>query len=205
MRHHIVRNHLCPRREKVFGDGPRVALDREAKIRIMHWARALKHRTEKGRHYGRLTGKYVDVLHALVWLIHDGRTGQCNPSYETIADKAHCARSTVAEAIVALEAAGLLSWSQRLRRIRERQLDLFGRWVWCWRVIRTSNAYVIHAPGGRNTGKSEFPTGPIDDLKNQPVVPVDNRAAQVSPELAAALAGYGQLINYPEFPGSCPR
>ena len=37
----ILPNHLR-RREKVFGDGPRVPLDREAKVRIMHLARALK-------------------------------------------------------------------------------------------------------------------------------------------------------------------
>jgi hypothetical protein len=65
-------------------------LDREAKVRIMHLARALKHRNEKGKHYGVLTGKFVDVLHALLWLVHDSKSGQCNPAFETIADKAHC-------------------------------------------------------------------------------------------------------------------
>lgn len=72
-----------------------VADCREAKVRIMHLARCLKHRTEKGKHYGELTGKFVDVLHALLWLIHDGKSGQCNPSYQTIADKADCVPSTV--------------------------------------------------------------------------------------------------------------
>ena len=77
--------HLRPRREKVFGDGPRIPLDREAKVRIMHLARALKHRTEPRKHYGALTGKFVDILNALLWLIHDGRSGQCNPAYATMA------------------------------------------------------------------------------------------------------------------------
>jgi hypothetical protein len=45
-------NHLRPRREKKFGDGPRIPLEREAKVRIMHLARALKHKTEPGKHYG---------------------------------------------------------------------------------------------------------------------------------------------------------
>jgi hypothetical protein len=58
-------NHLRPRREKVFGDGPRIPLDREAKVRIMHLARALKAKTERGKHYGVLTGKFVDVAHAI--------------------------------------------------------------------------------------------------------------------------------------------
>src|SRR4051794_7660431 len=100
--------HLRPRRERVFKNyETRLPLDREAKVRIMHLARCLKRRTEPGKHYGSVTGKAVDVLHALLWLIHDGRSGQCNPSYETIADKAGCTRSTVYEAIRALEACGL--------------------------------------------------------------------------------------------------
>ena len=41
-----------PRREKVFGLGRPRALDRNAKVRIMHWARCLSRRTEKGRAYG---------------------------------------------------------------------------------------------------------------------------------------------------------
>ena len=41
--------HLRPRREKVFGDGRPRPLDRNAKARIMHLARALMHRTEPGK------------------------------------------------------------------------------------------------------------------------------------------------------------
>ncbi len=41
-----------PSREKLFGMGRPRALDRNAKIRIMHWARCLSRRTEKGRAYG---------------------------------------------------------------------------------------------------------------------------------------------------------
>ena len=48
-------NHLRPRREKVFGDGPGGALDGNAKVRIMTRARALMRRTEKGKHYGAIT------------------------------------------------------------------------------------------------------------------------------------------------------
>lgn len=173
-------NHLVPRREKVYGDGPRIPLDREAKVRIMHLARALKHRTEKRKHYGRLTGKFVDVLHAMLWLIHDARSGQCNPSYETIADKAGCHRDTVYEAIRALESVGILSWVQRIKRVREWVPDLLGRRVPVWRVLRISNAYVFRDPRatgmspigdkaidrrGKST-KSEFPAGPMDRFKN---------------------------------------
>lgn len=185
--------HLRPRREKVFGDGPRIPLDREAKVRLMHLARALKHKTEKGRHYGLLTGKFVDVLHAMLWLIHDGRSGQCNPSYDTIAAKAGCARSTVAEAIHALEHAGLLSWTQRIKRVRERMTDLFGRSVWVWRVVRTSNAYTFRDPKAaeprRKSSKSEIPSGPPDDLKKQLTPTVDNLVDR-------ALASYAQAAGF---------
>ncbi len=37
-----------------------------------------------------------------------------------------CARSTVTEALKALEAAGVLTWVNRLVRVRERCRDLFG-------------------------------------------------------------------------------
>jgi hypothetical protein len=75
------------------------ALDRNAKVRIMHLARCLSRRTEKGRAYGRLTAKAVAVLEAILWTFHNAKSGLCFPSYETIAAAAHCARSTVAEAI----------------------------------------------------------------------------------------------------------
>ena len=46
---------LKPRREKLFGEGRLVPLDRNAKARIMVHARALSRRTEKGKHYGIVT------------------------------------------------------------------------------------------------------------------------------------------------------
>ena len=192
----ILPNHLRRRREKVFGDGPRVPLDREAKVRIMHLARVLKRKTELGKHYGTLTGKFVNVLHAMLWLIHDGRSGQCNPAYETIADKAACARSTIWEAIKALESAGILSWVNRITRIRERDTDLFGRSIWVWRVVRTSNAYTFRdpkAPARRGiVSKSEIPAGPPNEVNNQPSAP-----PPLDPDtpLGRALASYGRTAG----------
>jgi hypothetical protein len=51
----------------------------------------------------RLTAKALVVLEALLWAFHNARSGLCFPSYEKLAEAAHCARSTVAEAIKALE------------------------------------------------------------------------------------------------------
>ena len=97
------------------------------------------------RHKGPVTRAYMDVLKALLCCFHNSSTGACFPSYERIADRADCARSTVAEAIEALELIGVLTWQNRITRVRERCRDLFGQAAWRWRVVRTSNAYVYWA------------------------------------------------------------
>ena len=151
------------RREKLFGEGRSIPLDRNAKVRIMVLARALMRRTDKGKHYGLVTAKFVAVLEALLWGFHNAATGRCYPSYDTIADRAGCARSTVYEAIRALETAGILTWVNRLVRIRETGVDLFGQAANRWRVIRTSNAYVFRDPqvshAATFASKSELQTG----------------------------------------------
>jgi hypothetical protein len=164
----MSRAHFKPRREKMFGAGRCVSLDRNAKARIMMLARALTHRSEKGKHYGVLTAKFVLVLEALLWSFHNAKSGRCFPSYERIAERAHCARSTVYEAIRALEACGILTWCNRIVRIREWGPDLFGRAQNRWRVIRTSNAYVFRDPQlaayTANSSKSKFQTGTADQV-----------------------------------------
>src|SRR5271166_3722797 len=132
------------RREKVFGLGRPRALDRNAKVRIMHWARCLSRRTEKGRAYGIVTAKALAVLEALLWGFHNAKSGLCFPSYETIAEAAGCARSTVAEALHALEDAGILSWVQRIKRVRERCLDLLGDNGWRWPYLARSPSKTRH-------------------------------------------------------------
>jgi hypothetical protein len=58
---------------------------------------------------GPITRAFLEVLEALLWGFHNARSGCCFPSYETIAARAECARSTVAEALKALESAGVLT------------------------------------------------------------------------------------------------
>jgi hypothetical protein len=155
------------RREKVFGPGRAVPLDRNAKARITAYARAWdrQHR-QPGQRGGALGRAALDVLGTLLWVFHNARSGCCFPSYERIAEKAGCARSTVAEAIKALEFAGVLTWQNRITRVRERCRDLFGGEGWRWRVIRTSNAYTFCNPHARLTGvpasKSDQRTGTPD-------------------------------------------
>jgi hypothetical protein len=141
------------RREKVYQQTNAMPRDGNAKARIQAYAKAWNARNKQpGQHKGPITRTFLEVLEALLWGFHNSRSGCCLPSYEAIAAKAECARSVVAEALKALEWAGVLSWQHRITRIQVRERDLFGRWASRWRVIRTSNAYVFHDPLQRPAG-----------------------------------------------------
>jgi hypothetical protein len=171
---------IPPCREKVFGRGRAVPLDRNAKVRIAVYARAWSARKRQDRqHRGPITRAFHDVLGALLWGFHNSRSGVCFPSYEAIAAKAECARSTVAEALKALEWAGVLTWQHRITRILVRERDLFGQWAGRWRVIRTSNAYVFSDPKPQLAGvfacKSENPPGTQNqEILGLPLTPTKN-------------------------------
>jgi hypothetical protein len=177
------------RREKVFGPGRTVPLDRNAKARIQAYARAWDrlHR-QPGERGGALGRAALDVLSALVWVFHNARSGCCFPSYETIADKAGCARSTVAEAIKALEFAGVLTWQNRITRIRERCTDLFGRDGWRWRVIRTSNAYIFRDPASKSDQRTGTPDQEDSKPLQAPAVTPDSPLGHALARFAAAVA-----------------
>lgn len=143
----VLPGRFSRRREKIFGQGRGIPLDRNAKARIVVYARAwsAKHR-RPGQHRGPLTRATLEVLQALLWGFHNSRDGRCFPSYETIALRAQCCRDTVYEAIRALEAAEILTWVNRLIRVQYRELDLFGKMALRSRLVRTSNAYVFRDP-----------------------------------------------------------
>ena len=163
--------YLRKRREKLFGDGRPRPMDRNAKVRIINLARGLSRKTQKGKAYGEVTAKALSVLQALLWGFHNASSGLCFPSYEKIAEAAGCARSTVAEAIKALEDAGILSWVNRIKRVAEASRDLFGHRIRKTRVIRSSNGYhfIDPQPPKRpeslgDCSKSDFPSGtPIQE------------------------------------------
>jgi hypothetical protein len=190
------------RREKVFGPGRAVPLDRNQKARITAYARAWdrQHR-QPGQRGGALGRAALDVLGALLWVFHNARSGCCFPSYERIADKAGCARSTVAEAIKALEFAGVLTWQNRITRVRERCRDLWGREGWRWRVIRTSNAYVFTDPqapiSASIPSKSDQRTRtPDQELQ----IPLQAPVVDLNSALECALARLGATIAAREAP-----
>jgi helix-turn-helix protein len=187
----------CHRREKVFGPGRAVPLDRNAKCRIQAYARAWSARNRQPRqHRGPITRAFLEVLKALLWGFHNAHTGVCFPSYETIAAKAECNRDTVYEALKVLEWAGVLTWQNRITRILVRERDLFGQWASRWRVIRTSNAYVFRDPlqgsEGVPASESENPsgTGNQDILDLVPAPPRDPNSP-----LERALTRFGAALG----------
>jgi Helix-turn-helix domain len=142
------------------------------------------------------TRAFLEVLQALLWGFHNSRSGCCFPSYEAIAAKAECARSTVAEALRALEWAGVLTWQNRITRILVRERDLFGQWASRWRVIRTSNAYVFRDPKPQLVGlfacKSENLTG----TRDQDVLSLEPAAApDPNSPLERALARFSVALG----------
>jgi hypothetical protein len=184
------------RREKVFGPGRAVPLDRNAKCRVLAFAKAYSARNRQpGQHKGPITRAFLDVLEALLWGFHNSRSGICFPSYERIAEKAECARSTVAEALRVLEWAGVLTWQHRIARALVRQRDLFGRWTARWTVIRTSNAYVFRDPhpalAGVPAAKSENRTGTPDQENKSPCLAP---AINANSPLERALARFGAAV-----------
>jgi hypothetical protein len=76
----------------------------------------------------------------LLYTFHNSRSGRCFPGYEAIAAAADCHRSTVAEHIAALEDNEILTWDNRIRRVYEEEIGLFGKRL-RKRVVRTSNEY----------------------------------------------------------------
>jgi hypothetical protein len=191
------------RREKVFGPGRAVPLDRNQKARIAAYARAWdRHHRQPGQRGGALGRAALDVLGALLWVFHNARSGCCFPSYERIAEKAGVARSTVAEAIKALEFAGVLTWQNRITRIREQCRDLWGRSGWQWRVVRTSNAYQFRDPGqqlhGLPLSKSDQRTGTPDQelskLLQAPVINPNSLLERALARLGATIAATEALL-----------
>jgi hypothetical protein len=89
----------------------------------------------------------------------------------------------------------VLTWQNRITRIRERCTDLFGRHGWRWRVIRTSNAYQLCAQGAeiaRFASTSENRTGTPNQVDS---MPVPAPAAEPDSPLERALARFGAAVT----------
>jgi Helix-turn-helix domain len=186
----------CHKRPKFFGDGFPLPMDRNAKARLKILLHALKRPTEKGKHFGALTGKAVDVALALLFMFHNERSGLCFPSYEAIAEAAGCNRGYVAELLAMLERAGILTWCHRLKRVPRRIGGVIRS-----TVERTSNGYRFVDPTARTASippqrvvkrrKSEFASGTaIQPLKIPLAVP-----QIMGSQLELALERLGQAVK----------
>jgi alkylated DNA nucleotide flippase Atl1 len=122
------------RRAKVFTDGRQAPIDPNDRARVIALA-------ESARRAGRITRAAVDVLRALLFKFANLKDGRCFPSYIKIAEAAGCCAKTVGRALTALERAGLISWVNRIRKVRESVPGLGEIGAWIWRVVRTSNSY----------------------------------------------------------------
>jgi hypothetical protein len=190
-------NRHSRRREKVFGEGRPRPMSRNIKLRLMKLARVKMLSREPGKPWGEISAKHLEVFKALLWDFHNARTGLCFPSYETIADKADCARSTVALALIALEKAGLLKWVHRLRRRYERVVNMFGEGVHGQRsrVERTSNGYRFPEPPDVGSPKSEDRSG-TEGQESFSLLPTPAPPPKpVDSALAAALGRLGSAIS----------
>jgi hypothetical protein len=139
--------YALPRAGSVFVAAFR-SLDRNAIARVMFNAEALDRRTHTpGRHGGLIGRSGLAVLRTLAVRFLNKRTGQLDPSLETIAKAANLARSTVQEAIARLIAAGLIEKERRVARINiDVWHPLARRMVRMARLIQITNAYRINLP-----------------------------------------------------------
>lgn len=202
-------------RETTFGV-PAGALTAADRGRIMQRAHDYNLANRKPRqHNGPLTHACLLVLQALLFSFHHQRTGECFPSYEAIAAKSGVHRSTVAEAIKALETARILTWSHRIGRAWRRVRDAFtGKLEWMSIVVRRSNGYVFLAPpapakdtssraarrdakpaASAQGSKSGSASGPNSDsfYNTKPIVPCP--APEMADGLQAALERLGSCFQ----------
>ena len=109
-------------------------LDRNERARLIDFAECLDRRTHQpGWHGGDLKRTGLAVLKALVFGFL-GRGGRCDPSLDSLAQMAGCARSTVIEALKRLEAAGLVRRIARWRAVAVNDGLV---------VLQLSNAYLF--------------------------------------------------------------
>jgi hypothetical protein len=127
-----------------FTPPARRQLSREIKARILYLAEALERSTRQpGKHGGLLKEKGLAVLRALLNQRYNKGTGECYPSYDTIATDAGCCRETVRQKLRALELAGIIETIRRkvvatfVSAVHRVKFDC---------AVQTSNSYLFNIP-----------------------------------------------------------
>ena len=95
------------RREKVFGPGRAAGPQRQGPRHGLRARLECQEQATAPAHKGPITRTFLEVLEALLWGFHNSWDGRYFPSYEAIATKAECVRSTVAEVLKVLRRANL--------------------------------------------------------------------------------------------------
>ena len=98
-----------------------VPMSRKEKAKLYHEARRWERGSAASRRgacfkvstQGRLGRSGIDVYRALLFDFHNEKSGRCDPSYRTIAEKVGCCVRTVARALARLKIAGLIDWLPR--------------------------------------------------------------------------------------------
>ena len=145
-------------RQKIFGPAPIQPLSAIECQALLAKAHQMRGEHRKNPEAPKITLTTCQVLFVLLMKTGFHKTGACFPSYETIAEKARCARSTVAVALTALAEAGLLNWVNRLKRIAVDWTDMLGQKRKSNVPARASNGYTFGKP--TLFPKSEKRTGP---------------------------------------------
>lgn len=111
------------------------SMPKKKAVRLYHDARRFERQTRQpGRQDGALGRNGLAVLHALLFDILNYTSGQLDPSYAKIAEKACISVRSAARGLVSLRAAGVLNW---LRRCAESWRD--GRFC----LEQETNAYAV--------------------------------------------------------------
>jgi DNA-binding MarR family transcriptional regulator len=172
-------------------------LERNQRARLIFLAERLDaHTHEPGKHGGCLKRTGLQVLRVLLFHFHNARTGRCDPSLETIAKAAGMAKSTVAQALTRLEAAGIL---ERIRRAHVQVQN--GRRLY----LQGSNAYRFNVPTRYRKEEGDFAKAQksaesasrtettTEDRNIQPPMP-ENVAASLA-RLGNAMAARAEMEN----------
>lgn len=127
-----------------------------------------RHR-EPGQHIGPITRTMLTVLNALLFTFLNNKTGDCFPSYATIADSAGCSEDTVYRAISILRDAEILDWDRCFTKRPDRVTRT-------WKVMRTSNAYLFARPANlAREVKPQNPGGTFNQVDSRFLVKVIHR------------------------------
>ncbi len=112
-RHPVRSNAVCVTKNPTMW----VPVDRNARARLFATAKALEKKTKaKGRTDGAVGRSGLVVLQVLLTFASYSGTGRCDPSLETIAERARCCVQTVVSALDRLASIGLISVTRRWLR-----------------------------------------------------------------------------------------